>query len=157
MAIKFPLPPLFVMLAVSFINGCTKLLYRILFASAKGSDKILSNNSEFKHFIIPILKNCFSHSVKGTFVMSCCMLSHGSILLLSVRLMRTFGMVKTRIGLLWKWRTTLTSLWVLALLLNYWQACHIVLACMRPRQRFVLCCRKANNGKDSKDKRGCDL
>lgn len=134
-----------------------KLLYRILFASAKGSDKILSNNSEFKHFIIPILKNCFSHSVKGTFVMSCCMLSHGSILLLSVRLMRTFGMVKTRIGLLWKWRTTLTSLWVLALLLNYWQACHIILACMRPRQRFVLCCRKANNGKDSKDKRGCDL
>jgi pimeloyl-ACP methyl ester carboxylesterase len=66
MAIKFPT----VFSVLSYWQSvlsilAPKVLYKMLFASAKGSDKELKKNHEFEQFIINILKKCFRRKVKG--------------------------------------------------------------------------------------------
>lgn len=42
-----------------------KLLYKLLFSSATGKDKALSEQVVFEGFITPLLKDCFSRNVSG--------------------------------------------------------------------------------------------
>ena len=41
------------------------VLFKLLFASAMGEDKLLSRTDEFKDYISPILRHCFNANVKG--------------------------------------------------------------------------------------------
>jgi len=42
-----------------------KILFKMIFASAKGEDKSLSKTTDFKDYITPILQHCFSSNAKG--------------------------------------------------------------------------------------------
>ena len=40
-------------------------LFKMLFSSARGEDKVLSNATEFKEYITPVFSRCFTSNVKG--------------------------------------------------------------------------------------------